>query len=110
DPGNGRVYFESEDENREVTVAYSWRNALGGLQRDTATGYVTWQTESAEKPVPIEQAIDEGTVFAFADPFTWRSNDPRAGLVWVFYTSTRAGTRDVYYQTLSPRLSPIRTP
>ena len=117
DPGNARVYFQVADEGRPVTINYQWRDANGNLQNDTAQGLVMWQTESAEKPVPIEQAIDEGTVFAVADPFQGTNFDPnsnqynpRTGLVWVFFTSTRAGTRDVYYLTLAPRLSPVRFP
>jgi outer membrane protein assembly factor BamB len=110
DPGNGRVYFETPDEGRVVTVTYRYRTSFGGLQVESVQAPVTWQTEMPEKPVPIEQAIDEGTVFAFPDPFVWQPNDPRPGLVWVFFTSTRAGTRDVYYETLAPRLAPVKTP
>jgi hypothetical protein len=58
--------------------------------------------------VPIEQAIDEGTIFAFPDPFAWSESDPRPNMVWIMYTSTRSGTRDVFYQSLAPRFGSIR--
>jgi hypothetical protein len=110
DPGNACVYFEPQDEGRTVTITYSWRNSNGFIQSDSVQGAVMWQTEMSERPVPIEQAIDEGTVFAFADPFQFANNDPRCGLVWVFFTSSRAGTRDVYYLTLAPKLTPRWVP
>lgn len=106
DPGNGRVYFELADEGRLVTVNYSYRDGNGNVQQASVQDIVFWGTESTEAPVPIEQAIDEGTIFAFADPFGWSLSDPRPGLVWLLYTSTRNGTRDVYYLTLAPKFIP----
>ncbi|MDQ2986671.1 MAG: hypothetical protein M3R13_08100 [Armatimonadota bacterium] len=108
DPGNGRVYFELPDEGLERTINYSYRDTAGNIQQTSVTERVDWGTEMAEKPVPIEQAIDEGTIFAFPDPFVWSQNDPRPGVVWLMYTSTRNGTRDVFYQSLAPKFSPIR--
>lgn len=108
DPGNARVFFTIPDEGREMTVTYEWVDGNGNIRTDTVVGRAIWQNETNERPVPIEQAVDEGSIFAFPDPFfqNYNPNDPRPGIVWLFYTSTRAGTRDVYYQTLAPRLGP----
>ena len=106
DPANGRVYFEIPDEGREVTITYTYQDANGNQQQAVVTDTVSWGTELAEQPVPIEQAVDEGTIFAFPDPFVWSQADPRPGLIWIMYTSTRNGTRDVFYQTLAPRWIP----
>lgn len=104
DPGNRRVYFSLPDEGRQVSVTYQYRDNNGNLQTRTDSGFVVWQTEMSERPVPIEQAVDEGSVFACIDPFQSSAVEPRAGLIWVTFTSTRAGSRDIYYITLSPKL------
>jgi len=108
DPANGRVYFDLADEGRSVTINYSYYDSAGNLQQTSVEDIVYWGTETAERPVPIEQAIDEGTIFAFPDSIVWSASDPRPGLIWFMYTSTRNGTRDVYYQTLAPRFNAIR--
>jgi hypothetical protein len=44
------------------------------------------------------------------DPFTYPTtslNNERPALVWMFYTSTRAGQQDVYMQTIAPNLTPV---
>jgi hypothetical protein len=110
DPGNGRIFFTLPDEGNEVEVTYQYRDNNGVLQTDVVTAFVDWQTEMAEQPVPIEQAIDEGSLYAFADTFDPSpvSGELRPPLVWVFFTSTRGGTPDVYYVTVAPRIEPVR--
>ncbi len=110
DPGNGRIYFTVADEAVAVTVTYQYRDAVGNLFTDVVAAQVSWIRETAEQPVPIERAVDESSVYAFPDPFydQYEALDPRPGMVWMFFTSTRAGSRDVYYLTLAPRLGPFR--
>lgn len=110
DPANGRVFFEQGDEGRFVTITYMYRDGNGISQSIQVRDYVQWLTEMTERPVPIEQAYDEGTIFVVPDPFVWQQNDERTGLVWIFYTSTRAGTRDVFYQTLAPNFRRLQFP
>lgn len=109
DPASAKVMFGLTDENRTVTVTYQWRNGAGVLQNDQVTGVVQWQTELAEQPVPIEQAVDEDSVYAFADLFN-DVTSPRPPLAWVFFTSTRGGSRDVYYITVAPNFGPNVVP
>ncbi len=54
--------------------------------------------------------MNEGQVFAFADPDGLRNpSDVRykPSLIWVFWTSTRAGSTDLYYQTISPNFRAV---
>lgn len=57
---------------------------------------LTWEEELSETALPTRMSVNEGQVAAFADP---ASSDTR---VWVFWSSTRAGQTDLYYQTISP--------
>jgi hypothetical protein len=106
DPQKGRVYFTLPDEGRSVTISYT--NIYGQVQSETH--FVDWIAELPEQPVPIERVVDESSVYSFPDPFfdQFNPSDPRPTLVWVFFTSTRGGTRDLYYLTLAPRLGPVR--
>lgn len=104
DPFKGRAYFTTENEGRTVTVTYRYRDASGNLQTDTVTDVVRWLTELDEQPVPIEQAVDESSVYAFPDYFDpLPSVELRPAPVWVYFTSSRRGSRDIYYISLSPR-------
>lgn len=105
DPAKGRVYFDLPDEGNTVTVNFGYRDDSGNLQFSNVTGRIVWQSELLEQPVPIEQAVDEDSVWAAPDLFDDPSN-LRTGLVWLFFTSTRAGSRDIYYISLAPKLGP----
>jgi hypothetical protein len=120
DPANGRVYFTAENENRSVSITYTpvdpeTGNALPPrTYPNPAIGEppvtVTMITERAEVPVPIEQAVNESQLYSFIDPLDSTSDaNRRPGLVWMFYTSTRAGGPDIYFQTIAPRLTPVAT-
>ncbi len=105
DPARGNIYFDVVDEGQIVTVNFGYRDDNGVLQFSNVTAPVIWQSELVEQPVPIEQAVDEDSVSASPDMF----DDPanlRTGLVWFFFTSTRAGSRDIYYISLAPKLGP----
>jgi hypothetical protein len=110
DPVNGRIYFTAVDEDRTIRVAYTGVDeATGNL---IAFGQATYRiglvTERDEAPVPIEQVVNEGNLTTFLDPF-----DPtaaaarRPGLIWMIWSSTRAGSPDLYFQTIAPRFTPI---
>ncbi len=114
DPANGRVYFTAENENRPVSITYTAVDeATGGPIGPIQGEYVvTLIGERAEAPVPIEQAVNETQLFSFLDmvePATPTPADRRAGLIWMVYTSTRAGGPDVYIQTIAPRFTPVAT-
>jgi len=115
DPVKGRVYFTPVDENRPITITWN------GVDQSTgaATGQggnpnvpfqltnvqVTLINELAETPVPIEQAVNESSLYSFPDPFD-NANFARPNLVWMFWSSTRGGSPDLYFQTVAPRFAP----
>lgn len=110
DPANGRIYFQSGDEDRVVNITYT------GLDENNPTVPVTIQnpalgysvglvTERAESEVPVDQAVNESSISPFLDPFD--NNPRRPGLIWMFFVSTRAGSPDLYFQTMAPRFTPI---
>jgi hypothetical protein len=114
DPANGRVYFTAPNENRTVNITYtavdeSTGGVLGSIQADYVVGLIG---ERAEAPVPIEQAVNETQLFSFVDrvePPTPAPGDRRPGMIWMVFTSTRAGGPDVYLQSIAPRFTPVAT-
>ncbi|MBC8065994.1 MAG: hypothetical protein H7Y17_14265, partial [Chlorobia bacterium] len=107
DPVKGRIYFSPADEDRAVTINYSGIDPSTGVQ---LPGFVENRTvslisEMDEAPVPIEQAVNESNMFAFPDPFD-NATLPRPNLVWMFWSSTRGGSPDLYFQTVAPRFAP----
>ena len=100
DPANGRVYFTALDEDRVVQI----KNGAG-LPVPYKIGLLR---ERDESPVTIEQAVNEGNVAAFLDPFDPATvGNRRPDLVWLLWNSTRAGTSDVYFETIAPLLWPV---
>ncbi len=105
DPANGRVYFTSADEARNVAIAYTASDAEGNPVTVLSSNYtVSLVEERVEAPLPIEQAVNEGSFTAFLDPI---SGTPRPGLIWMLFSSTRSGSPDLYIQTIAPRFSPV---
>jgi hypothetical protein len=112
DWARGRLYFTEIDEGSTVTVEFDYgRQANGTVLTVPASTYrVLWGDEisvavnpgdqpSAEVLLPTEAQVNEGAVTAFKDPFQDR--------VWVFFTSTRNGSTDLYYMTLAPQFYPV---
>jgi hypothetical protein len=108
----GRLYFTELDEGRNVTVTFNYArqtDANGNtvvLTVPPAVYRVAWGDEisaavkpgdqtTTERVLPTDSVVNEGQISAFKDPFQDK--------VWVFWSSTRAGTTDLYYMTLSPQ-------
>lgn len=107
DAANGRIYFQSQDENRTISIRYYANDPVQGrvLVPNPPGGYrVGLVVERAESPIPIDQAVNESGISPFIDPFD--NNPRRPGLIWMFFTSTRAGNADIYLQTMAPRFTP----
>jgi hypothetical protein len=105
DPPSGRIYFQASEEDKAVTITYTAVDPATG-----ATGpwvdqrNVSLVVERPESPVPIDQAVNEAGINPFLDPF--EINPRRPGLIWMIYSSTRAGGQDLYFQTIAPRFTP----
>ena len=118
----GRVYFQEEDEGNVVRINYNWYNPntrqsgnSGNLyyrvawgDEISATGATNGDQTTPEVAMPTSSVVNEGQVAAFKDPFIDK--------LWVFWSSTRAGTSigpannplplgqtDLYYETLAPQ-------
>ncbi|MCW3054758.1 MAG: hypothetical protein JWN14_3928, partial [Chthonomonadales bacterium] len=107
----GRIYFTEADENSQITVNYTYYNPVTKNQGNSGNlNYrVAWGDEisasiqggdqtTPENVLPTDSAVSEGQVSAFKDPFLDK--------VWVFWSSTRAGSTDLYYETIAPQLYP----
>lgn len=109
DPANGRIYFTAADENRTVTITYTALDATTGnaVAGVVVQANVSLIDEKTEGPVPADQAVNESQLTAFVDPFDFPNDaNRRAGLIWMFWTSTRGGTPDLYFQTIAPKFAP----
>ncbi len=128
----GRVYFTELDEGRLVTINYSfvggqsgnlvyrvaWGDEISSTSQvvDPNSPFVDYTTP--EVVLPTDSAVNEGQVTAFQIPATLRTGPsgpggsgipfqyPQGSELWVFWTSTRAGTTDLFYETVRPNLYP----
>lgn len=98
-----KLYFQASAEIYPAlnggTVAVSYIDVDGSTQRlkfDT----VTWQEELPATAIPTRQSVNEGQICAFADSIVPRTK------IWLFWSSTRAGESDLFYQTISPNFRP----
>lgn len=110
-PQTGQIYFPATMEGQVVTVAY--RTPYGASISETHR--VTWQDETGERPVPMDAAVNEGSLDAFASyetaAMTTFGSTTRTALrkmerVWLFWSSTRGTGGDIYSATLAPRIGP----
>lgn len=111
DYARGRLYFTEVDEGSTVTVNYTAWSPQGLQQTITGLQYrVAWGDEisatsqdgdetTPETVLPTLSAVNEGQATAFKDPIQDK--------LWVFWTSTRAGSTDLYYMTVAPRFYPV---
>lgn len=109
DPAAGVIYFPPGAEGRLVNVTYNAIDRDGTpLGTQTINGVpVQLLEESAEAAIPIEQVSNESAVTMALDGLGVASGSAngRPGLIWMFWTSTRSGGSDVFFQTIAPRFS-----
>ncbi len=109
----GRIYFTEQDEGNVIHIQYAADQNGQSVDSGDLTYRVAWGDEvsvaaqpnepnrpytdetTPEVIMPTDSAVNEGQVSAFKDPFSDK--------LWVFWTSTRAGTTDLFYQTLAPQ-------
>jgi len=112
DPANGRVYFSQGVEDRFVSITYTGVDVNGvpiAAPINVNNVRVTLITERSEEAVPIEQVGNESDLTITREPVgsLWNSAGyRRPNLYWLTWTSTRAGTQDVFFQTIAPRFAP----
>ncbi len=128
----GRVYFTELAEGQTVTINYTYVGGQSGnlvyrvawgdeisatsLPADPAQPFVDHTTP--EVVLPTDSAVNEGQVTAFQIPASLRTGPAASGQpyqpvqgseLWVFWTSTRAGTTDLFYETIRPNFYPNAT-
>ncbi len=93
---NGNNVYISYPKHVKVTYTDSKQNVV--TDEDHYVQYADEDISQAGKTFGnlTSLMVNEGQVNAFKDPFSNR--------LWVFWTSTRSGNSDVYYETISPRI------
>lgn len=111
DPAQGKVFFMAEAENRVASIRYDGVDEagrpLGQINVDLLVDLIP---ETVESAVPIEQVANESALTVAIDPMNGPFNAQgfrRPGLFWLFWTSTRAGAPDLYFETIAPRFTPL---
>ena len=72
---------------------------------------VFWLEELPEQSLfgfAADSNVNEGSIYAFADPsgvVPGTLDGFTSSKIWVFWTSTRAGTSDLFWETLSPNFA-----
>jgi len=90
-----RLYFTSEDEGKEFAITYT--DAQGVDVTETVTVQFEEELDAQGNAFGnlTSEMVNEGQVCAFKDPVENK--------LWVFWTSTRSGNTDIYYEAISPR-------
>ena len=88
-----------------ITITYT---PASGTQVTRELRDISWITELPEQSLfgfAAESNVNEGSIYAFADPQPRESGTSTRILsskIWVFWTSTRGGNSDLFWETLSP--------
>lgn len=108
DKTNGRLYFVSDEEGKNVDVMYTYIDS-GGVSQSTSTPeshVVGLCDEFASKDGSSEgisfgsltkTSVNEGQICAFQDTVDKQK-------IWAFWTSAREGNTDLYYEVINPKL------
>lgn len=112
---NNRVLFPESVENTDVWVEYTGVDGAAYREPEghTVPPYkaLTLIDEMPATALLTDSVVNEGQVAAFPDPDGLRApGDPLfvPGRMWVFWSSSRSGNADLYYQTISPNFE-VRT-
>jgi hypothetical protein len=97
-------------EDRRVRITYTGVDESGNtVNPPPFEAKVDPLVELVEEAVPIEQAGNESGMNIAMDPLSSafnRQDFRRPALYWLFWTSTRTGVPDVFFQTVAPRFTP----
>lgn len=95
-PNQNYQYFTVGDEGNTITA---------GAGANLVTFVPTIVVENAEQALPIDKPGNETQVWSFLDPFDPQPyGSRRPPLVWNFWTSSRHGASDIYFETIAPAL------
>lgn len=118
-----KIYFSEVDEGYRSMITQDNRMVLGPLPARMTLKYddsagntvgplplddVSWLTELPEQSLfgfSSDMNVNEGSIYAFADPQPEDSGTSVSSMsskIWVFWTSTRGGNSDLFWETLCP--------
>jgi len=109
-PALGLIFLPLTWEGQRVTVTYAGPG--GGY---TEEHVVSWQDETGERPVPMENSVNEGSLDAFVSYEDANMTAPgsiapvsarKMERMWLFWSSTRNSGGDIYYASVAPRIGP----
>lgn len=110
DPAAGVIYFAPGAEGRRINVTYNAVDRDGTPMGGQTVSDIPVELveELSETAIPIEQVSNESAVSMALDMLGSRTFpvNGRPGLIWMFWSSTRAGGSDVFFQTVAPRFTP----
>jgi hypothetical protein len=102
DPPTSAVFFTEADLGKSYGITYA--DASGGGQATTIEVIPHWIPENGrvrEAAVPILGKVAEGQAWAFQDPWS-DVTGKRPDMAWIFWSSSRNGASDIYFETISP--------
>ena len=102
DPAAGRIYFTRFDEDRTIRIQLS---GGGSVPPVDVTRPVTFVGETQENFVTMDTAVNESNLYTFLDPIGSIAN--RRGLIWMFWSSTRNGSPNIFMQTVARKIVPV---
>lgn len=118
-----KIYFSEVDERYRSMFTQDNSVALGTPPQQITINYpdasgdpigvtplddISWITELPEQSLlgfAADTNVNEGSIYAFADPQPTESGTSASVLaskIWVFWTSTRGGNSDLFWETLCP--------
>lgn len=110
DPVGGKVYFPASEEGAFVTINYTGVDANGqALLGQSIQTRVRLVIERGEELIPIEQVGQEGDFTMTLDRVQTNNVSTqlrKPSMLWMMWSSTRAGAQDVYMQTMAPKTAP----
>ena len=116
-----KIFFTEVDERYRSLLTSGSKTVLGSGPGDITISYkvssdsavqhinaddIYWIEELPEQSLLKDGNVNEGSIWAFADPvYSTNSGTLQAAdssKIWVFWTSTRGGTSDLFWETVSP--------
>jgi hypothetical protein len=108
-PSTGVIFLPLAWEGQRLTVSYVGPGGITYQEEHV----VTWQDETGERPVPMENSVNEGSLDAFVSYEDANMTAPGSATavaarkmerIWLFWSSTRNSGGDIYYAALAPRI------
>lgn len=108
-PSTAVGYQTSYPDAKPISISYIDMNGnpVGSASDPVPLDDVSWITELPEQSMAFatDTNVNEGSIYAFADPQPDESGTSvrvLASKIWVFWTSTRGGNSDLFWETLCP--------